>query len=391
MKKLNLLLIFLVVSTLVSFAQPKPKIEKAKALLDKNEITEAKSIIDAAIEYEKTKDNTKTWYYRGLIYQAINISEDPAVQNLSDNSFEEAVEAFKKVKEMEGENGTYYIFSEQQLNSLYSSVFNTAAEAYQNEEYEKAIENFDKAKTIYPDDTTAWMYAGYAANQLDNIDLALENFEYLAEHKMADVNVHRNIIYTYRAVEKDTAQAIAAAKRAREQFPDDPELKQDEITLLIIANQVDEAKEKIQAAIEENPDNHVLYYEMGYLYDASDQLDEAIEWYKKSIDKNPEYFDALYNLGVDYYNKGADILHQAQEMDLDTYKKEGKKVEEQANEVFKQALPYFERAHEVRPDDIGTLETLQTLYSLMKNYDKVNEVQQKLEALGATPEDEGGE
>jgi tetratricopeptide (TPR) repeat protein len=390
MKKLNLLLFFLVAATMVAFAQ-KPKIEKAKALLDKNEIAEAKSIIDAAVDFDKTKDKVKTWYYRGLIYEAINNSEDPSVQNLSDNAFEEAVEAFKKVKEMEGENGTYFIFAEQQLNSLYSSAFNTAAEAYQNEEYQKAIDHFEKVKSIYPDDTTAWMYTGYAANQVGNIDLAMENFEYLAENKMADVNVHRNIIYTYRAVEKDTAKAISAAERAREQFPDDPDLKQDEITLLIIANETEAAKEKIQAAIDKNPDDHVLYYEMGYLYDASDELDKAIEWYKKAIDKNPEYFDALYNLGVDYYNKGADILHQAQEMDLDTYKKEGKKVEEQANEVFKQALPYFERAHEVRPDDVGTLETLQTLYSLMKDYEKVNEVQQKLEALGVSSGMEGGE
>lgn len=389
MRKLNLFLIFLAATSAIAFAQPKPKIEKAKILLDKNEIAEAKSIIDAAVDYEKTKDKVKTWYYRGLIYEAIYNSEDPAVQNLNDDAFQVAVDSFKKVKEMENETGTYYIFAEQQLNSLYSVAFNKAAEAYQNEEYEKAIENFDLAKIIYPDDTTAWMYAGYAANQLDDVDLALKNFEYLADHNMADVNVHRNIIYTYRAVVKDTAKAIAAAERARKQFPEDPELKQDEITLLIIANKVDEAKAKIQAAIDNNPDDHVLYYEMGYLYDAANELDEAISWYKKSVEKNPEYFDALYNIGVDYYNKGADILHKAQEMDLDTYKKEGKMVEEEANAVFKDALPYFEKAHEVRSDDVPTLETLQTLYSLMKNYDKVNEVQQKLEALGVSP-DAGG-
>ena len=389
MKKLNLLLIFLAASSLVAFAQPKPKIEKAKILLDKNEIAEAKSEIDAAVDYEKTKDKVKTWYYRGLIYAAIYGSEDAAVQNLSDDPFKEAVDSFKKVKEMEGESGTFFIFSDQQLNSLYSAVFNAAAEAYQNEEYEKAIENFDLAKMIYPDDTTAWMYAGYAANQLNDTNLALKNFEYLAEHKMADVNVHRNIIYTYRAVVKDTAKAIVAAERARKQFPNDPELKQDEITLLIIANKVEEAKEHILEEIEKDPNDHVLYYEMGYLFDASDDLDQAIEWYKKSIDKNPEYFDALYNLGVDYYNKGADILHQAQDMDLETYKKEGKKVETEANEIFKLALPYFERAHKVRPEDVPTLQTLQTLYSLMKDYDKVNDVQQKLEALGVTP-DTGG-
>ena len=390
MKKLNLILIFLMASMMVAFAQT-PKIEKAKTLLDKNEIPEAKSIIDAAIDYEKTKDKVKTWYYRGMIYEAIYTSEDQAVKNLSDDAFEQSVEAYLKVKAMENENSTYYIFSDQRLTNLYSVAFNSAAEAYQNEEYEEAIKGFEKVKLIYPNDTTAWMYTGYAANQINDIELALKNFNYLAENNMADENVHRNIIYTYRAVVKDTAKAIAAAERAREHFPESPELKQDEITLLIVSNNVEEAKDKILAAIENNPEDHILYYEMGYIYDASDEIDEAIKWYKKSLEKNPEYFDALYNLGVDYYNKGADILHGAQEMDLETYKKEGKKVEQQANEIFKEALPYFERAHEVNPEDVGTLQTLQTLYSLMKNYDKVNEVQEKLEALGVTNGVEGGE
>ena len=75
-------------------------------------------------------------------------------------------------------------------------------------------------------------------------------------------------------------------------------------------------------------------------------------------------------------------------MDLDTYKKEGKAVEAKANEVFLQAVPYFERAHEARPDDVSTLQTLQTLYALMKNYDKVEEVKNKLEALGVKAEQE---
>jgi len=391
MKKFNVLLIFLMISSMVAFSQSKPKIEKAKILLDKNEIAEAKTIIDEAIVYEKTMDKVKTWYYRGLIYEAIYVSEDPAIQGLSEDPFSESAKAYMKVKEMENESGTYYIFADQRITSLYSTAFNAAAEAYQNEEYEKAIENFNRVKMVFPNDTTAWMYAGYAANQMDNVELALENFEYLADNKMADVNVHRNIIYMYRAVVKDTSKAITAAEKARTQFPDDHDLKQDEISLLIISKRIDQAKDKLTAAIENDPDDAILYYEMGYIYDASDKIDEAIEWYKKSVEKDPEFFDALYNLGVDYYNKGAEILRKAQDMDLDTYQKEGKKVEEQANEVFNVALPYFERAHEVKPDDILTLETLQTLYSLMKKYDKVNEVTEKLEALGVSPNDEGGE
>lgn len=387
MKKIRLFLILLLTVS-IAYAQDgkTPKIEKAKILLDKGEVAEAKQIMDAAIDHEKTKDKAKTWYYRGLIYEAIFNSEDDAIKGLSDNAYEEAVKAFQKVEEMDGENGTYGIFSDQRLTSLYSISFNAAAEAYQGGDYEGAIKYFDMAKMVFPDDTASWQYSGYAAQQLDDLETAMEHFNYLAEHNMADVNVHRNIIYIYRAQLNDTIAALNAAERAREQYPDDPDLKQDEITLLIVSGHIEEAKAHLNEAIENNPDDHLLYYEMGYINDAAGDYEQAAVWYEKCLEKNPEYFEALYNLGVNKYNQGAEILKEAQEMDLDTYKKEGKAVEARANEVFLTAVPYFEKAHDVRPDDIGTLQTLQTLYALMKDYDKVNQVKEKLEALGATPE-----
>jgi tetratricopeptide (TPR) repeat protein len=385
MKKIKLLL-FLLLAVNIVFAQKAkpPKIEKAKSALDKGEVAEAQQIIDEAIEHEKTKDKVKTWYYRGLIYEAIFNSEDPAISGLSETAFQEAAKAFLKVQELENESGTYFVFADQRIMALYSTVFNSAAEAYQSGDYEGAIGYFDMVKMVFPNDTAAWQYSGYAAQQLDNTDLALENFNYLADHNMADVNVHRNIIYLYRAIVNDTLAAINAAERAREQYPDDTDLKQDEITLLIMSNKIDEAKEKLSAAIEKDPDNHILYYEMGYIYDAAEEYDEASRWYEKCLEKDPEYFEALFNLGVNKYNQGAEVLKAAQEMDLTTYQKEGKAVEQKANDIFILAVPYFERAHEVKPDDISTLQTLQTLYALMKDYDKVNEVKEKLDALGVT-------
>jgi tetratricopeptide (TPR) repeat protein len=383
MKKIELFL-FLLLTVSIAFAQSEktPKIEKAKTSLDKGEVAEAQQIIDAAIIHEKTLDKVKTWYYRGLIYETIYNSEEPAISGLSENSFNETVEAFLKVKDLENETGTYFVFADQRLMALYSSVFNAAADAYQSGDYERAIEYFDMALVIFPDDTTSWQYSGYAAQQLDDNELALKNFNYLADNSMADVNVHRNIIYIYRAVVKDTVAALNAAERARQQFPDDHDLKQDEITLLIMANKIEEAKQRLTAAMEKDPDNYLLYYEMGYIYDASENYDEASIWYEKCLEKNPEYFEALYNLGVNKYNQGAEILKEAQDMDLETYKKEGKAVEAKANDVFILAVPYFERAHEVNPEDVSTLQTLQTLYALMKNYDKVDEVKTKLDALG---------
>ena len=104
MKKIRLFL-FLLLTVSVAFAQKEktPKIEKAKILLDKGEVAEAKMIIDAATEHEKTMDKVKTWYYRGLIYESIYNSEDEAIKSLSDDAYNIAANSFLKVKEIEPE------------------------------------------------------------------------------------------------------------------------------------------------------------------------------------------------------------------------------------------------------------------------------------------------
>lgn len=69
-------------------------------------------------------------------------------------------------------------------------------------------------------------------------------------------------------------------------------------------------------------------------------------------------------------------------MDLRTYQKEGKVVEEEARVEFNKALPYLEKAHEIKPDDRTVLETLQTVYVQVKMNDKAEEINSKIEALG---------
>ena len=54
----------------------KPNINKALKSLQEGQLAEAKEMIDAATTYEKTMDDGKTWYYRGLIYAAIDTTSN---------------------------------------------------------------------------------------------------------------------------------------------------------------------------------------------------------------------------------------------------------------------------------------------------------------------------
>ena len=68
----NLVILMLALVSGVVLGQKKPNINKAKGYLDKGEYVAAQEEIDRAIEYEKTMGKAKTWYYRGMIYAALD-------------------------------------------------------------------------------------------------------------------------------------------------------------------------------------------------------------------------------------------------------------------------------------------------------------------------------
>ena len=189
-----------------------------------------------------------------------------------------------------------------------------------------------------------------------------------------------------RAINKDDQKALEVVKKAREVFPDDKNLMKEEINLLITTDQADEARTKLEKAIAEEPDNANLYYNLAFLNDQIGNKDKAIELYKKAVDLDPQYFEANFNLAVLYYNEAADMLKKANEMDLKTYQKEGKAIEDKAKEGFKKALPYLEKSQQLKPEDLTVLETLQTVYSQLKMNEKVVEMSEKIQALGGVEE-----
>lgn len=386
MKRLNLIIIFSVIS-LVAFAQhelpKKPNVEKAKTMLDKGDLAGAKQMIDFAMKNEKLQAKPKTQYYKGLIYQEIFQKQDSGkIQTLDPDAFNKAVAGYKEVKKMENEYGTYYNFSDLRLQQIYSEVFNWAARQYQNDEYDSALLNFDRASQIMDNDTTAITYAGYAAQQDKKPDVAMKYFKYLADHNMADVSIYRNIIFIERNIYKDTTAALATVEKARKEFPDDHDLKQDEITMMILTHKTDKAKEQLMAAIEKDPDNYLYYYELGYIYDNEGDFDNSVKYYQKCLDKNPDYFEANYNLGVKEYNEGAKLAKKANFMTVEEYKKNGKAIMDSAAVFFRKALPYFEKCHQLQPDDKSTVQTLAGIYGQLKMKDKLDEMNALMDKMG---------
>ena len=381
MKKLATIVIFCLMVTGV-YSQ-NSAVNKALQYRDKGELMKAKEQIDLATVHEKTIEKPKTWFTKGEVYEAIAF--DSSNQDMQDEALVESVAAYNKAKSLD-EGGNYDGLSTIKIDNMWGIMINNGAEAYNKENYEDALNYFDKSAMIKPEDTTAYYYAGIAAQQGELYQQALDNYYKLIDLDYQSEDIYSSVVYLERTYNNDNDKALEVLEQAREHFPENETLMKEEINLLIITEQTDKAKSKLTEAIKAEPDNANLYYNLAYISEQTGDDAAAVANYEKAIEADPEYFDATFNLAVNFYNKAAEILKKANDMDLRTYQKEGKAVEEEARVEFNKALPYLEKAHEIKPDDRTVLETLQTVYVQVKMNDKAEEVNAKIEALGVVEE-----
>jgi tetratricopeptide (TPR) repeat protein len=379
MKRIVVVLALMLVSLNV-LAQ---NVNKASRLLSRGKVADAKEIVDEAIVSEETKNDEKTWYTRGEVYEQIAKSEEAEVKNLAQNPMDIAIEAFHKTIEIAGTESKYGFMADQKIVTYFAKPFNKAIEEYQANNYKKAAELFEEASEVKPGDTAAHLYAATAANMGEMYDMALKHYRELIGSEYTEQNqVYKNIIYILRAVKEDNDKALEVIREAKAAYPDDMDFAKQEINVLIITDRIDEARDQLTAEIAKNPQDADLYSNRAMLYGELGEYEKAKADYKKSLELQPNDYANNYYLGVLYYNQGAEYTQQANAMDLKEYQKKGAAVEEKAKEQFKSAMPYMEKALEVKPEDKNALEALKTIYGRLKMYDKAEAMDQKMQELG---------
>ena len=155
------------------------------------------------------------------------------------------------------------------------------------------------------------------------------------------------------------------------------------IDFYLKARKYDDALKYINIAKASDPDNYSLYFATGIMYLNQNKFDEAIAELTRSVELKGDLFDTQYGLGAAYINKAADMFTKANDiMDVNKYSA----AIDSANGVYAKALPYMEKAIELKPDDVFTLRSLQELYYRLRQKDpslnsKYEEVRAKLNTL----------
>lgn len=383
MKKVFLLLAVISISV-ATFAQ-KGKVTSALTFIEQGSLDKAKEALDQAMTHPKSMDWFNTYFAKGKLAQAVFNSDNPAFKAYYADPLGEAYAAYEKSIELDPKGGAKKrIITGMVYNSLALDLYTQGGQLFDAKDYAGALKSFETQIAITESDkyvgvTDTGMYynAGLAAMNAKQHQTAIKYFEKCAEMNYQGVNTYFQISQNYLEM-GDTIKAESILKDLRSKFADNKNVILELIDLYIKAGKNEEAIENLIIARNDDPDNYSLHFAEGIIYLNEDRYDEAITSLSRSVELNSEFYDSQYGLGASYINKASDMFAKANDiMDVNDYNK----AVDDAMAVFAKALPYMEKANELKPDDVYALRSLRELYYRLKMTEKYDAVKAKLDTL----------
>jgi len=333
----------------------------------------AKEEIDNACVHEKTLNSPKGWYTKGEIYENIALSTKPEITALDTNAIVTAYEAYNKSITFDKPNGGYAKQAKDRLANVWVVLINKGIGCYKNKKYDDAIKFYSLAVNIKPEDTTAYIYESYATEAKQDITACNTIYEQLLKLNYKSVLLYFGLIKYAKEVEKDYDKALILTSKAKAIYPYEITFITEEFNIYLAQGKKDLAKQKLEEAIQKDPDNSLLYFNLGVITEQLGPKEKAPEYYQKAIDLNSKNTDALFNLGAYFYHQAAEIYIQTNKMNFKEYAANGKSLEQKANDLFKIALPNFEKVYAINAD-AQTKKILFDIYSRLQMKEKLNEL-----------------
>jgi tetratricopeptide (TPR) repeat protein len=286
--------------------------------------------------------------------------------------------------------------------SVWGTLFNEGV-AYYNKGrdsavyYDKALKLFNTAIQTEPDSSTTYYVAALAHFSNKEMPAAIGKLETAVQKdpKYSDAIRLLGQFYTVTAGEKADAKDDAGAKayqekatqmfeRAYQLDPNNGDIIKTLIDSYERSKQVSKAMALTSEAVKKEPDNKVFRYAYGAFLLKQEKYKESVEQFDAALKIDPNYSDAEYNLGVAYLNWGVFMKEEAdKKYEAERKANKGKEVKEDMSykEKFKSAVPYLEKAAQVRQDDPLLWQTLAKVYANLSMTDKARAAFEKFDKL----------
>lgn len=352
------------------------KAETAKQLLT---LETAKAATDKAITNEKTKENAELWAYRSLILSAITASDTINKVN-AESAFVSAQEAIAKAKTLDVKATNKAIIASAE-NNLSVMMQNKGLAAFNAKNYKDAYTSFKYIATVLPQDSTFNLYTAIAANSANMYDEAIVYYNKLLVINPSNPSAYRELGRVY-LTKLDTTTALKTFEMGSAKHPNDINLIFDALNIYLNRGQAAQKIGNIENAISKDTINKTLRFVAGIAYSANKQIDKAEAAYKKAIALDANYQEAYYNLGVLYINIGNDFITAANKLpNTKAGQTKYEALKKSFNSQLAKAEPYLEKALDLNPKDVSTMNTLKEIYVKLNKLDKASALKKKIEQM----------
>ena len=395
------------------FAQ-KANVKKAKnlALQETPDFSGARAAINEALTNEETKDLADTWYTAGLIgYQELSKENEKTYLGQARDekrAGEAVVESFdywmkaadlagqkvldKKGNEVLADKKTYALLQKKVLEyyknqelvkyGIYLNDQRDFATAYGVFQRHLSIPELslmqnEKLQKEMPKDSIYDQYKYYTAIFAIQAEMHPEAIAVLEEMKEGNyeaITVNQFLYQEYVNVQ-DTANYVRVLQDAVVRFPQEPWFLQNLINHYIFSGQEQEAINYLDQAIAREPNVAQYHLIKGNLNENQKNYEAALADFDRALAIDPTMADAEAGKGRVYYNQAVKMNEDAA---LIADAKEYKKALEEMNAMFRQSMPFFEKAHELAPDNRDYMITLRGLYYRFDMTDKYNAINEEL-------------
>ena len=402
MKKLFLSISFMVGLSAALFAQ-KANVSQAASLTlqEKPDFKAAREAIKPAFNDEKTKNDPKTYFTAGMIgytendsYSKLMMLGKEVDQVKKGKAIMEAYDYFLKaykLDQMPNAKGKvkpkFDKKIKENIKEFYTAQYNLVgygAHLFDKKDYKGAFDAFSTFleipklpmmnKELSVTDSTYRMikyFSALAATNMQNHDKAIEMYKDLADDNYETKNVYQLLADEYRTI-KDTVNYLATLEQGFKLFNDDPWFLQNIINHYIYSDKIEEASKYLDAAIAQAPTVAEYYYVKGNVEERLGNNDGARKAFEKALELQPKMASAYAGIGRIIFNQAVEFLRAADSIrDNKLYNAEVQK----ANDIFKQSLPYMEKAVELDPKDTDFKQALKMLYYRLgdnANYEKIS-------------------
>ena len=125
-----------------------------------------------------------------------------------------------------------------------------------------------------------------------------------------------------------------------------------------------------------------MYFNLGVASKKNGETEAAMEYYKKALEFDPNYEAALINIAQIILDKDPAMIEEMNALGTSTadYNRYDE-IQEDRNNMYKEALPYLEKASELSKGNIQLFRTLRDIYSQLSMDDKAKGMRAIIEEL----------